>query len=194
MCHSRTHHSRTFLNTHPRGCSGRLGTVLPDDRLVDMRHAVGDAFPPIIGEIRPRRMVRASGKECGWTSCRSRRGNLRQALAWELVRLRGGGRQGATRGLPATASSGRSVTTRRYDQPDHPHRDKPVHSAPNIHRYSSQTPTQPPTPSEEHGQTGSLRRSHPGAQWNGGLRLSTGSLEPLEPVGDHRQGAQAGEL
>jgi hypothetical protein len=101
-----------------------------------------------------------------------------KALAWELVRLRGGGIQGATRGLPATASSGRSVITRRYDQPDHSHRDKPVFSAPNVHRYSSQPPTQPSTPSEEHGQTGSLRRSHPGAQWNGGSRLSTGSLEP----------------
>ena len=91
-----------------------------------------------------------------------------KALAWELVRLRGGGKQRATRGLPATASSGLSVITRRYDQPDHPHRDKPVFSAPNVHRYSSQPPTQPPTPSEEHRQTGSLRRSRPGAQWNGG--------------------------
>lgn len=64
-----------------------------------------------------------------------------KALAWELVRLRSGGRQGVIWGLPVTASSERSVTTRRYDQPDHPHRDKPVFSAPNIHRYSSQTPT-----------------------------------------------------
>ena len=78
MRHPRTHHSRTSRNTHPRGCSGRLATVLPDDRLADMHHAVGDAFPPIIGEICLRRMVRASGNECGWTSCRSRRGNLGQ--------------------------------------------------------------------------------------------------------------------
>lgn len=78
MRHSRTHHSRTSRDTHPEGCSGRLATVLPDDRLADMHHAVGDALPPIIGEICLRRMVRASGKECGWTSCRSRRENLGQ--------------------------------------------------------------------------------------------------------------------
>ncbi|KAK4097638.1 hypothetical protein N658DRAFT_269653 [Parathielavia hyrcaniae] len=40
-----------------------------------MHHAVSDAFPPIIGEICLRRMVRASGKECGWTSYLSRRGS-----------------------------------------------------------------------------------------------------------------------
>ena len=91
-----------------------------------------------------------------------------KALAWKLLRLRGGGRQGATRGLPATASSGRSVTTCRYDQPDHLHRDKPVVSAPNVHRYPSQPPTQPSTPSEELGgifskstDNDSLGTSHP---------------------------------
>ncbi|KAL2258043.1 hypothetical protein VTK26DRAFT_8789 [Humicola hyalothermophila] len=78
MRHSRTHHSRTSRNTHLRGCLGRLATVLPDNRLADMHHTVGDASPPIIGEICLRRMVRASGKECGWASCRSRRGNLGQ--------------------------------------------------------------------------------------------------------------------
>ncbi|KAK4130584.1 hypothetical protein BT67DRAFT_390725 [Trichocladium antarcticum] len=110
MRHSRAHHSRTSRNTHLRGCSGRLVTVLPDDRLADMHHAVGDAFPRIIVWVD---LVSVSPREPGT-----------KALAWEL------------------------------------------------------TPTQPSTPFEEHGQTGSLRRSHPGAQWNGGSRLSTGSLEP----------------
>jgi hypothetical protein len=59
-----------------------------------------------------------------------------KALAWKLLRLQGGGRQGATRGLPTTALSRRSATTCRYDQPDRPYRDKPVFSAPNVHKYS----------------------------------------------------------
>lgn len=64
----------------------------------------------------------------------------------------------ATRGVPARTSNGRSATTRRYDQPDYLHRDKPFFSVPILHMHSPQTPTQLSIPSEEHGQTGSVRR------------------------------------
>jgi hypothetical protein len=88
MRHSRTHHSRSSRNTHPRGCSGGLATVLPDDRLADIHLAVGDAFPPIIVrfalrltesvDLRSTDPTYSQGfwKECGWTSCWSRRRNL----------------------------------------------------------------------------------------------------------------------
>jgi hypothetical protein len=88
--HSRTHHSRSSRNTHPRGCSGGLATVLPDDRLADIHLAVGDAFPPIIVrfalrltesvDLRSTDPTYSQGfwKECGWTSCWSRRRNLGQ--------------------------------------------------------------------------------------------------------------------
>ena len=62
-------------------------------------NAVGDVFPLIIGgftlrlaeflDLRPTvlRIARASGKECEWTSYRSRRGHPGQkALGWEMVR------------------------------------------------------------------------------------------------------------
>jgi hypothetical protein len=63
MRHSRTHHSRTSRNTHLRGYSDRLVTVLPDDRLADIYHIVSDIFPPNISEIYLRRIV--LGKSVG---------------------------------------------------------------------------------------------------------------------------------
>jgi hypothetical protein len=63
---------------------------------------------------------------------------MTKALGWELVRLQGGGRQKARQGecLSRLQVYG-SSTARRCDQPDHPHRHKPIFSVANLHMHSS---------------------------------------------------------
>jgi hypothetical protein len=139
MRHSRTHHLRTSRNTHPRGCSSGLATVRPVASPTYIMQLATHFRQSLVRfavrlteflDLRPTDPTYSQGS-CGRSVGGPRVGLVERAYD-KGVGLGAGAppwrwqTKGATRGVPTTTSSGLSATTRRYDQPDQPHRDKPV--------------------------------------------------------------------